>query len=64
MVVDVGINVDDKGNLCGDVDFEAAEPATSYISRCQEALEASLPPYWQNMCLSGGISVLEDDVLG
>ena len=32
VVVDVGINVDDKGNLCGDVDFEAAEPATSYIS--------------------------------
>ena len=32
VVVDVGINVDDKGNLCGDVDFEAAEPVTSYIS--------------------------------
>ena len=32
VVVDVGINVDAKGNLCGDVDFEAAEPATSYIS--------------------------------
>ena len=32
VVVDVVINVDDKGNLCGDVDFEAAEPATSYIS--------------------------------
>ena len=32
VVVDVGINVDDKGNLCGDVDFEAAEPATSYLS--------------------------------
>ena len=31
-VVDVGINVDDKGNLCGDVDVEAAEPVTSYIS--------------------------------
>lgn len=32
VVVDVGINVDAKGNLCGDVDFNAAEPATSYIS--------------------------------
>ena len=32
VVVDVGINVDDKGRLCGDVDFEAAEPVTSYIS--------------------------------
>ena len=33
VVVDVGINVDAKGNLCGDVDFNAAEPVTSYISR-------------------------------
>jgi len=32
VVVDVGINVDAKGNLCGDVDFNAAEPVTSYIS--------------------------------
>ena len=32
VIVDVGINVDDKGNLCGDVDFDAAEPVTSYIS--------------------------------
>lgn len=32
VVVDVGINVDAKGNLCGDVDFDAAEPVTSYIS--------------------------------
>lgn len=65
VVVDVGINVDDKGNLCGDVDFEAAEPATSYISRCQEALEASLPPCWQNMCLKRrNICLWKDDVLG
>ena len=32
VLVDVGINVDAKGNLCGDVDFNAAEPVTSYIS--------------------------------
>ena len=32
VVVDVGINVDAKGNLCGDVDFNAAEPVASYIS--------------------------------
>lgn len=32
VVVDVGINVDAKGNLRGDVDFNAAEPVTSYIS--------------------------------
>lgn len=32
VVVDVGINVDEEGNLCGDVDFEAAEKKASYIS--------------------------------
>mgnify|MGYP003370874295 CR=1 FL=1 len=32
VVVDVGINVDEQGNLCGDVDFEQAESRTSYIS--------------------------------
>lgn len=32
VVVDVGINVDENGNLCGDVDFEAAEKAAAYIS--------------------------------
>ena len=32
VVADVGINVDESGNLCGDVDFEAVEPKTSYIS--------------------------------
>lgn len=32
VVVDVGINVDADGNLCGDVDFDTAEPGTSYIS--------------------------------
>lgn len=32
VVADVGINVDEEGNLCGDVDFAAAEPKTSYIS--------------------------------
>lgn len=32
VVVDVGINVDDEGNLCGDVDFAATEKIASYIS--------------------------------
>lgn len=32
VVVDVGINVDQNGNLCGDVDFEHVEPKVSYIS--------------------------------
>ena len=32
VVIDVGINVDDEGNLCGDVDFEAVEPLASMIT--------------------------------
>ena len=32
VVADVGINVDADGNLCGDVDFDAVEEKTSYIS--------------------------------
>lgn len=32
VVADVGINVDEAGNLCGDVDFDAVEAKTSYIS--------------------------------
>ncbi|MGN1165008.1 MAG: bifunctional 5,10-methylenetetrahydrofolate dehydrogenase/5,10-methenyltetrahydrofolate cyclohydrolase [Lachnospiraceae bacterium] len=32
VVADVGINVDESGNLCGDVDFESVEPKASYIS--------------------------------
>lgn len=32
VVVDVGINVDEQGNLCGDVDYEQVEKKTSYIS--------------------------------
>ena len=32
VVVDVGINMDPEGNLCGDVDFEAVEPGASFIS--------------------------------
>lgn len=31
-VVDVGINIDETGSLCGDVDYEAAESKASYIS--------------------------------
>ena len=32
VVIDVGINVDEEGNLCGDVDFEAVEPLASMIT--------------------------------
>ena len=32
VVIDVGINVDDSGNLCGDVDFAEAEQAASKIT--------------------------------
>ncbi|MDR0468925.1 MAG: bifunctional 5,10-methylenetetrahydrofolate dehydrogenase/5,10-methenyltetrahydrofolate cyclohydrolase [Peptococcaceae bacterium] len=32
IVIDVGINVDEDGNLCGDVDFEAVLPLASAIT--------------------------------
>ena len=32
VVIDVGINVDEEGNLCGDVDFQAAEQMASRIT--------------------------------
>lgn len=32
VVVDVGINVDENGNFCGDVDYAEVEPKASYIS--------------------------------
>ena len=32
IIVDVGVNVDENGNLCGDVDLDAVENKTSYIS--------------------------------
>ena len=32
VVVDVGINVDEAGNLCGDVDFDAVASKTAYIT--------------------------------
>lgn len=31
-VIDVGINVDDQGNLCGDVDFDSVEPIVATIT--------------------------------
>ncbi|MCR4840048.1 MAG: bifunctional 5,10-methylenetetrahydrofolate dehydrogenase/5,10-methenyltetrahydrofolate cyclohydrolase [Lachnospiraceae bacterium] len=31
-VIDVGINVDDEGNMCGDVDFAAVEPLVGAIT--------------------------------
>lgn len=32
VILDVGINVDEDGNLCGDVDFETAEPKAAAIT--------------------------------
>ncbi|SDK76494.1 bifunctional 5,10-methylenetetrahydrofolate dehydrogenase/5,10-methenyltetrahydrofolate cyclohydrolase [Natronincola ferrireducens] len=32
VVIDVGINVDDEGNLCGDVDFDGVKDKTSMIT--------------------------------
>lgn len=32
VVIDVGINFDDEGNLCGDVDFDAVEPVVGAIT--------------------------------
>ena len=32
VVIDVGINMDENGKLCGDVDFDAAEPVVSAIT--------------------------------
>lgn len=32
VVVDVGININEEGKLCGDVEFERVEPQASYIS--------------------------------
>lgn len=32
VVIDVGINVDENGKLCGDVDFESVEPIVSAIT--------------------------------
>lgn len=32
VVIDVGMNRDENGKLCGDVDFEAVEPKASYIT--------------------------------
>ena len=32
IVIDVGINRNSEGELCGDVDFESVEPIASYIT--------------------------------
>lgn len=32
VVIDVGINRNEEGKLCGDVDFESVEPKASYIT--------------------------------
>jgi len=35
VVIDVGINRDKDGKLCGDVDFEAVKEKVSAITRCR-----------------------------
>ena len=32
VVIDVGMDRDENGKLCGDVDFDAVEPIASYIT--------------------------------
>ena len=32
VVIDVGMNRDENGKLCGDVDFESVEPKAAYIT--------------------------------
>ena len=32
IVVDIGMNRDENGKLCGDVDYENVAPKTSYIT--------------------------------
>ena len=32
VVIDVGMNRDENGKLCGDVDYEAASPLASHIT--------------------------------
>ena len=32
VVIDVGMNRDENGKLCGDVDYNAVEPVASYIT--------------------------------
>ena len=32
VVIDVGINRDENGKLCGDVDYASVEPKASYIT--------------------------------
>ena len=32
MVIDVGMDRDENGKLCGDVDFASVEPKASYIT--------------------------------
>ena len=32
VVIDVGMNRNDEGKLCGDVDFASAEPVAAYIT--------------------------------
>lgn len=34
VVIDVGMNRDENGRLCGDADFENVKDKTSYITPC------------------------------
>ena len=45
-VIDVGINVNEEGKLCGDVNFADAEPVVDAITPVPAVSEVSQPPYW------------------
>ena len=32
IVIDIGINIDERGNLCGDVDFDVVEPVVAGLT--------------------------------
>jgi methylenetetrahydrofolate dehydrogenase (NADP+)/methenyltetrahydrofolate cyclohydrolase len=46
VVIDVGINFDEEGNMKGDVDFAAAEPIVKAITPVPAEWEQSQPPFW------------------
>lgn len=43
IVIDVGINVNEEGKLCGDVDYEKAEPVVEAITWFPAVWEALQP---------------------
>ena len=39
VVIDVGVNRDENGKLCGDVDFASVEPLASYLTPVPKGVE-------------------------